>query len=281
VNLPLSVLLMNSPTGRRETDLSIFLSSLPLWLAFCLVVVVTTLAAMAGPLIVRRTVGLERLVTNNEVAGFKFAVIGVIYAVLLGFAVIVVWEKFRDAEVAAGREASAVISVHRLSEALNTETGATVRQCLIDYVQVVIADDWPAMARNEVSPQAGRALDALYAAVLAVRPGGLRELAIMSDLLTNLDAITQARRTRLVLATGIVPGVLWVVLVGGAIVTLSFTFFFGSRSIRAQTLMTGMLAAIIFMALFVAIEIDHPFTGPVSVGPEALHGALETLGDKR
>jgi hypothetical protein len=45
--------------------------------------------------------------------------------------------------------------------------------------------------------------------------------------------------------------------------------------------MTGMLAAIIFMALFVAIEIDHPFTGPVSVGPESLHGALETLGDTR
>jgi Protein of unknown function (DUF4239) len=279
VNLPLSVLLTISLTDQREIDLSLFISSLPLWLSFFLVVVVTTLAAMGGPLIVRRSVGLERLVTNNEVAGFKFAVIGVIYAVLLGFAVIVVWEKFRDAEVAAGREASAVIAVHRLAEALNTDAGANVRQRLTEYVQVVIVDDWPAMARDKISPQAGQALDALYAAVLSVRPAGLRELAIMSDLLTNLDAITQSRRTRLVLATGIVPGVLWVVLLGGAVVTLGFTFFFGSQSIRAQTLMTGMLAAIIFMALFVAVEIDHPFTGPVSVGPEALHNALEALGD--
>ena len=178
-----------------------------------------------------------------------------------------------------GAVASAVIAVHRLSEAMDTEAGGSVRQRLTDYVQAVIADDWPAMARDKTSPRAGEALDALYAAVLSGRPGGLRELAIMSDMLTNLDAITQSRRTRLVLATGIVPGVLWVVLLGGAVVTLSFTFFFGSQSIRAQTLMTGMLAAIIFMALFVAVEIDHPFTGPVSVGPEALHNALETLGD--
>jgi hypothetical protein len=255
--------------------LSLFLVSLPLWLAFCLIVVVTTIVAMGGPLFVRRTVGLEQLVTNNEVAGFKFAVIGVIYAVLLGFAVIAVWEKFRDAEATAGREASAVIAVHRLSGALSGDVGKNVRHHVTAYAQITIADDWPAMARGEISPRAGQELDALYTAVLSVNPSDLRELAIMGDLLTNLDAITQARRMRFVLATGIVPGVLWVVLVGGAVVTLSFTCFFGAQSIRAQTLMTGMLAVVIFMALFVAVEIDHPFTGPVSVGPEALRIALD------
>ena len=39
--------------------------------------------------------------------------------------------------------------------------------------------------------------------------------------------------------------------------------------------MTGMLSAVIFMALLVAVEIDHPFTGPVSVGTEAFQAALE------
>ena len=63
------------------------------------------------------------------------------------------------------------------------------------------------MARGKISPRAGEELDALYATVLSVNPGDLRELAIMGDLLNNLDAITQARRMRLVLATGIVPGV--------------------------------------------------------------------------
>ena len=41
---------------------------------------------------------LEKLTANNEVAGFKFALIGVLYAVLLGFTVIIVWEQFEDVE---------------------------------------------------------------------------------------------------------------------------------------------------------------------------------------
>jgi hypothetical protein len=60
-----------------------------------LLVVLPTIAAMCGPVLMRRQIGLERLASNNEIAGFKFATVGVTYAVLLTFAVIVVWEKFQ------------------------------------------------------------------------------------------------------------------------------------------------------------------------------------------
>jgi hypothetical protein len=45
-------------------------------------------------------VGFERLVSNNEVAGFKFAALGVGRAVLLGFAVVTVWEKSKATQEA-------------------------------------------------------------------------------------------------------------------------------------------------------------------------------------
>ena len=66
-------------------------TTMPLWLSALLVVGVPTAIAMFGPYFVRRLVPLKTLSTNNEVAGFKFAVVGVLYAVLLAFAVIVVW----------------------------------------------------------------------------------------------------------------------------------------------------------------------------------------------
>ena len=74
----------------------IYLTTRPLWVLGILVGL-ATLLAMLGPIVVRRRLGLEWLSTNNEVAGFKFATIGVLYAVLLGFAVIVVWEEFNGA----------------------------------------------------------------------------------------------------------------------------------------------------------------------------------------
>ena len=72
----------------------LFLTTHSIWYAAILLLAPATLIAMAGPLVIRRFVTLDRLRNNNEVAGFKFATVGVIYAVLLAFAVIVVWERF-------------------------------------------------------------------------------------------------------------------------------------------------------------------------------------------
>jgi hypothetical protein len=42
------------------------------------------------------------------------------------------------------------------------------------------------------------------------------------------------------MADGVVPAIIWVVLFGGAFLTVGFTFFFGAESLRAQSLMTGV-----------------------------------------
>ena len=62
------------------------------------VVVLPTVVAMVAQALIHRWFGVGRLAKNNEIAGFKFATVGVIYAVLLAFSVIVVWEKFSAAE---------------------------------------------------------------------------------------------------------------------------------------------------------------------------------------
>jgi hypothetical protein len=115
--------------------LTVWLAAMPLWLSTILVVGVPTLIAMAGCYLVRRVVALDKLSTNNEVAGFKFAVVGVLYAVLLGFVVIVVWEKFRDAEASVIQEAGDVASLYRLSDALDGDRGHAVRVQLGNYLR--------------------------------------------------------------------------------------------------------------------------------------------------
>jgi Protein of unknown function (DUF4239) len=90
----------------------------------------------------------------------------------------------------------------------------------------------------------------------------------------------EARRTRLVLASGAVPGVLWFVLFGGAVLTIGFTLFFGTEDLRAHAMMTGILAFLIFSGLLVIIAINHPFAGPVKVHPDALSAVLEDFGAK-
>lgn len=263
-----------------------FLFHLPIWQAVLLVVVAPTLLAMLGARFIRGRVGLERLVANNEVAGFKFAVVGVIYAVLLGFAVIVVWEKFHDAEAAATREAGALVGLYRLSNGLygpargpvhDTEVAA-LREQLTEYVDTAVEDEWPAMSEGHASRLVGGKLNAVYATLLSSNSQDRSSAVVLAEMLHQLDAVTQARRERLGLAGGIVPGVVWAALVIGAVFVIGFTFFFGAKSLRAQTMMTGVLAALIFLGLLVIVSIDHPFSGPVSVPAEPLRLVLEEFG---
>ncbi len=131
------------------------------------------------------------------------------------------------------------------------------------------------MANEKESPAVTKALDALYATAITL-PVGHRKLRLCKQsCFKQLDAVTQARRTRLHLASGIVPGVLWGVLFAGAALTVAFTFFFGTENLAAQVMMTGILTVIVFMGLFVIVSIDHPFTGPVHIDSAPLETVLE------
>jgi len=257
-----------------------FLNTQPLWLSGTLLICATTLVAMAAPVLVRRRITTDRLRINNEVAGFTFATVGVLYAVLLAFAVIVVWEKFNEAEHAAAEEAGAAATLYRLAHGIGGDPGAALRDSLTRYVRVAAEEDWPAMERSTSSHTATRALDATYAALLTFTPSDGRATALLGEALDQLDRLTVARQTRLVLASGAVPGVLWFVLFGGAVLTIGFTLFFGTENLRVQVLMTGILSFLIFSGLLVITVTDHPYAGPVRVQPEALLAVLEDFGAK-
>jgi hypothetical protein len=234
--------------------------------------------AMMGPTLVRRRVRLQQLRGNNEVAGFKFAVIGVLYAVLLAFVVVISWERFHDAENALAREAGAAATIYRLAGGLDDTSAATLRTNLSAYLNSVLRDDWPAMQRGHSSTATTQMLSDLYDKVIHYRPAELHDSDLHAELMSELDEMTRARRERLVMAEGTVHEVIWFVLFLGAALTISFTFFFGTENLTAQSLMTGILAAIILSAVLVVIALDRPYTGAVTVSQEPISSILEDMG---
>jgi hypothetical protein len=257
--------------------MSLFLSRCPLWFTAILVVVLPTIAAMCGPALIRRRVALERLTINNEIAGFKFATVGVLYAVLVAFAIIMVWERFADAESAVAQEAGAATALYRLASGTDPQA-VEMRRALDSYLASAIERDWTQMALEGKSNDVTSALDRVYAAAMQLAQSGSRPTAVLFAMFNQLDALTQARRNRLHLAVGIVPPMLWVVLTVGGILTVGFTLFFGTKNLRAQIMMTGILSIVVFMSLFVIVSINHPFTGPVHVDSEPLNAVLAEFG---
>ena len=255
-----------------------FLSTQPLWISGPIIVGLGTVVSMLGPILVRRYVTLQRLTANNEIAGFKYAAIAVLYAVLLALATVAVWERFSAAELDVVHEAGAAENIYRLSQGLNDKTRVAVLNSVANYLKAAMNTDWPAMDRGTVGMGGGaakQALDAIYATL--VSSGVQGESTVISEMLRQLERITQSRRARLVASEGAVPSLLWFVLLGGAAITIGFTFFFGTESLSAQVLMTALLAFLIFSELLVIVGMNRPFSGAIKVGLNPLAAVLTDI----
>jgi len=252
------------------------LTTRPFWVLILLLLFLTALA-MVGPLLIRRRVPLEKLRTNNEVAGFKFATIGVLYAVLLAFVVIIAWERFHDAEKALAQEAGSAATIYGLSAGLDAGDAAELRSRVSAYLESILAQEWPAMAAGHWSPATTAALRRVYQVVVRYQPTDMRDSDLQQELYRELDRLTEARRERLVMAEGTVPDVIWFVLLLGATLTIGFTFLFGTQYVIIQSVMTGVLAALIFSAILVVIAVDRPFSGAVVVSREPIRTVLEDM----
>lgn len=254
------------------------LENVPAPLLALLVTGLTVGASVAGLLAVRRSVEWSALEPHREVAGYVFAVIGVVYAVLLAFVVIAVWEEFEDAKADANREAAAVWLLFQNARMLGDDAGAA-RVAAVEYAVSVVDDEWPAMTHHQrEAPETDRALDALWRAFSVAGASGTADDVFLDQAVERLHDASELRRTRVFNSREGLPGALWAVLLLGAAVCIAFTYLFAIENLGAQILMVGALAATIGLVFFLILSLELPFTGEMRVGPGAMRRVLEEFG---
>ena len=133
--------------------------------------------SVGGLLIFRKLVSHTRLESANLVSAQVFQLAGVLYAVLVAFLVVVVWEQFGDAEDATQAEASAIAELLRDSVAIPPTYRAQVQQSLIAYTSDVIDDELPRMRRGETIEEESGPMTDVWSAYLSVQPQSRNEIA--------------------------------------------------------------------------------------------------------
>lgn len=258
-------------------DLFFGFFSLPTWVVVFVLLILTSAAALA-PVFIRRRVSLERLVLNNEVAGFKYATLGVIYAVLIGFVVIAVWEQYEDAEEHVREESGVLEALIQLGPELPEGARQPALDAMRAYLRAVIDDEWPAMAaRRGESAEATAALRQLQDRYLDFEPGSARETTLLDKLFDLVIRLDEIRQERLAGAEGALPPVLGAALLVGALLTIGFTLFFGAPNVIAQGAMTGIICLMVLIVLSAAMMLNRPYSGDVSVSPRPLAEVLEQI----
>ena len=234
-----------------------------------LTVFAVMLVAVVGLEAVQRAVPAPRRREHNDVAGFIYAVVGVVYAVLLALVVIAVWEEHEAAKATVGSEANELAEVFWLAHRFPEPQGHRLQELARSYARVVVEEEWALMERGHSSPRAWALLDEMR---LSVQDLGVRTPAdqvLFEQGLDRVRGLADARRVRLVEDEEGIPAVLWAVLGFGGIVTVSFTYLFGLENTWSHRLMVAAVSGLIALVLFTIGNLEYPFSGGTRIGPEA------------
>jgi uncharacterized integral membrane protein len=250
-----------------------------------LVIGAICLAALAGLEIVQRLVPADTRQQHNDVAGFIYAALGVIYAVLLALVVIAVWEGFQAANETVEQEANALAEIAWLGNRIPEPEGPYIQELARSYAEEVVDNEWPLMEQGQApsmtevkeTPTGWSIIDNIRASLQGLDPQSKAEEQIYAEGLDQIQRLADARRMRLVAAEEGLPAVLWAVLIFGGIATVSFTYLFGLENTWAHRLMVVILAAVIGLVLFTIGAMEHPFSGGARISTGAFELVLERL----
>jgi len=231
--------------------------------------------SVGGLVFFRKLVSHNRFEGANAVSSSVFQLAGVLYAVLVAFLVVVVWEQFGDAEDASGLEAAAIGDLLRDSEALPVESRTLIEQSLIAYTRNVVDDEFPRMQRGERIEDQSDELFAVWQSYLKVQPETRTEIAFFDQAIGRLNDLSADRKLRVSTADASVPTPLWILLLGGGGVVIGFTFLFGTRDLLAHALAVGLTSALLAFVMYLIFLLEHPYVGELSVQPTPYINVLD------
>ena len=251
---------------------------LPTTLAVGAVVGISVALSVFGLVLFHFSVSHPIRRAHNEVAGVTIAVIGGIYAVLLAFIAVAVWEDFGKADALVQTEANLVGNLYRDTVGLPDPLATELRHDLFVYAETVVQDEWPALAAGRVEDEAGwQLLDKFHLSLAQFRSSDPGFQVIETEMIHSLNALYDARRGRFHAAGEGLPPILWWNLIAGASLTILFSYLFGVPNFPMHMVMVAMLGASIALVLSLIILLDNPFRGQNHVSAAPFERLVRTV----
>ncbi len=115
-----------------------------------------------------------------------------------------------------------------------------------------------------------RHIEDIYAVLRGYSPTRESDVACYEDAVVQLKAVVAARIQRLYAARQQLPTPFMVLLLAGAALLICAMYALHVRRLRTHLTIVAMVAGVIAFNLFIAMTLDYPFSGDLSVSSEPL-----------
>jgi hypothetical protein len=252
----------------------------PSWL-LCLILVAGFAGGAAGGLLATR--GLVRRLFGpapgaNEVVSYYVGAFGVFYGLTLGLIAVATWQNFADLDRLVAEEAATLQVLDRSVTWYPPPVRGELRRRLLDYAEFVIRDEWPAQRRGIVPEAAQARLAAVEGSLVAFEPATAGQQVVHAETLRAYARYLELRRERRygAAATGL-PAVVWYVLLVGAVLSVALPCLFVLPRVGGHLVLTVVLAGFVGLLIFLIADMDRPYRGDFSVGPDAFEAVRQQM----
>ncbi|MEU6239237.1 DUF4239 domain-containing protein [Kitasatospora sp. NPDC047058] len=206
---------------------------------------------------------------HNEMVGVVLGMFGAIYGIILAFVIVNLWTQLEGTMSVVATEATSASQIVRDARAFPPEHQAAVDAAVKGYVHSVVEVQWPLMreGRGDFSRTAEH-VEAMYAALRGFEPQSQSEQVFYQEAVDSLNDVVAQRRSRIADSKLSLPPLLWLLVIGGALVILPLTFIYGIRNRRIRLLFVGSVAGLIGFSLLLVLVLDRPFAGDLCVSPQ-------------
>jgi len=255
------------------------LYAIPPFVLLILAIGLAVTIACAGEIFVHRRFRESNFVPETDVAGFIVAVVGTLYAVVLGFVTIVVWQHYEDAGARVALETASVGDMWHNAVSLPQPVRSDLRGDMLAYARIMVKDEWPMMRDGKFSTDGDRLIMDATTVVGQMVPHNLGESNGQANTMHLLNDLHDARLERLASNHAAVSAFQWVVLFIGAFVVLTFCFLFSVERLGAHLMMTSAVAILIASLFVLIFELQYPFRSNLGVSSETWSGLVHHIED--
>jgi hypothetical protein len=249
------------------------------WLAALIILGVAVLSA-AGMLIVRRRAPAGTFFKDPIPMGAVYTVAGTAYMVIVAFVFFIAFENYGGAKADAEEEATATLAMFHAAGPFGAVAGGELQGQMICYAREVISDGWPAMRKGGGSSVVDARVSAIEESVEQIPVTNAKQAAAFEHWLALNEDRRQGRQGRIGEAEGLVPPVIWLILIIGAVVVIASVALFADREEAAvtQAAMAAAVAIIVVSGLVLVRFLDKPYEDKSgSIKPTAMERTLALM----
>ena len=206
-----------------------------------------------------------------------FGAVGMLYGLLLGLVAVAAWQNYDKLNEFVDEEASSLIQLYRCVSVLQDPSHKVILEGIKTYTKDIIEVSWPAHKQGKAPMSGVHLISDLHKKLANYEPKAKNQPASYAEALSSFSDMVKARRMRVNGLDIGIPSALWLVIIGGAFLTIPITFFFHLPSLSIHLLMTGFY--VVFLAGMIALiaVLDNPIRGEISVSTEPYLKALEAM----